>query len=187
MDARTAAALADARRRHIVLQLVVAEQSLSGLAAITGMSLSLLHYHVVRLLALGLIGIARQEHRSGRPVKYYRAVARTFFVPAHVAGRSPGETLLAELLASLDQSRARDPHEGIRYFIDDQMNPRMQRTGGEAGATRSAEEVWSIIHLDEQQLKAVGNEIRALLSQYAGPGHSRARPYLGYCVFAPRR
>lgn len=46
-----------------------------------GMTIQAMHYRVQRMLRAGLLEVADVRHRPGRPIKYYRAVARSFRVP----------------------------------------------------------------------------------------------------------
>src|SRR5690348_3764855 len=93
---RVAAALEHPRSRQIILEMVATERSLQELANATGLSLSLLHYHVQRLLTFGLIRVVRKEKRAGRSVNRYRAVARRFLVIGSVTTRAGATALMRE-------------------------------------------------------------------------------------------
>ena len=73
-DARTAAVFANRRRVGILLALAGQERSLSELAAFTGERMSLLLHHVRALQAAGLVQVAREQARAGRPIRFYRAM-----------------------------------------------------------------------------------------------------------------
>ncbi len=88
-------------QRRLLLHLVAREHSLQELSLTTGMTLSLLHYHVKRLCKLELIHLTREVPRRGRPIKYYRATAQSFFVPGHLA--SDRRTFLKGFEAALEQ------------------------------------------------------------------------------------
>ena len=182
-DERVAKVFLDTRRRHLLLNLVSQERPLQELSTIMGMSLNLVHYHVGRLQALGLVEIARREARSGRPIKHYRAVANSFFVPSHLTTHSPGEKLSAELRAALERSRQRRLKDGILYFVDEQRTLRMRRVQEDAiGAT----ECWCILDLIEEDARALGDEMKALLTRYERRSHDSARGYLAYYALTPR-
>ncbi len=181
---RAAAAFEHPTSRRIVLELVAKEQSLRELARATGLSLSLLHYHVGRLRALGLIEIAREERRPGRPVKRYRAAARTFFVPAGLEARGAGEALARELAAALQRDRIRSDDAGAAYFVDDAGAPRMRRVRGRGG--QGAFEAWVTLSLTPRDAEDLGDEIRALFARYANRGGGAAHRILAYCAFAER-
>ena len=179
-----AAALEHPTSRRIVLELVAKEQSSRDLARATGLTLSLLHYHVGRLLALGLIEITREERRPGRPVKRYRAVARTFFVPASLGTLGAAAALARELRAGLDRERARRDDAGAAYFVDDSGAHRMRRVHGRG--RQGAFEAWVTLSLTPRDAETLSDEIRGLFARYADRGGRAARPTLAYCAFAER-
>ncbi|HEX8261514.1 MAG TPA: hypothetical protein VF547_01420 [Allosphingosinicella sp.] len=180
--AAAAAAFAKARSRAVLLALAAREQSLRQLADSTGLRLNLLHYHVARLHALGLIETVRAEPRPGRPVKIYRAVARAFFVPARLVGAEAGEKLSTELRERLASARARSGGEGTLYFVGDDGRPRMRRLGGADPAEGA--EFWSLLDLGRADAAALAAEMKALLGRYRG--RARGRPYLVHAAFAPK-
>lgn len=184
-DIRTAAAasaFANARSRAVLLALAAQERSLRQLAGKTGLKLNLLHYHVTRLQALGLIEVVRTEKRPGRPVKVYRAVARAFFVPARLAGGEVGEKLSAELRERLALARARSGGEGTLYFVGDDGGPRMRRLGGDEPAEGA--EYWSLLDLSRTDSAALAAEMKALLGRYRG--RAGRRQYLVHAALAPK-
>lgn len=183
-SARAAAALEHPTSRRIVLELVAKEQSSRDLARATGLTLSLLHYHVGRLLALGLIEITREERRAGRPVKRYRAVARTFFMLASLGTHGAAAALARELRAGLDRERMRRDDAGAVYFVDDAGAHRMRRVRGRG--RRGAFEAWVTLSLTARDAETLGDEIRALFARYAKRGGGAPRPTLAYCAFAER-
>ena len=179
--AAAAAAFASARSRAVLLALAAGERSLKQLAGTTGLKLNLLHYHVARLRALGLIEIVRSERRPGRPVKIYRAVARAFFVPARLAGGEVGEKLSAELRERLALARARGGGEGTLYSVGEDGGPRMRRLGGDEPA--EGVEIWSLLDLSRSEAAALAAEMRALLGRYRGRS---GRPHLVHAALAPK-
>jgi hypothetical protein len=177
-----AAAFAGERSRAVLLALAAQEQSLRQLAARTGMRLNLLHYHVARLQALGLIEIVRSEKRPGRPVKIYRSVARAFFVPARLVGGEVGDKLSAELRQRLASARARSA-EGALYFVDDDGGPRMRLIGDERA---DGTELWSLLHLSRTDAAELAAEMKSLLGRYRSLEPAAGRPYLVHAALAPR-
>ncbi len=182
---KAAAMLEHPRSRQILLGVVQDARSLQELADLTGLSLSLLHYHVKRLQKFGLIWVARKDRRSGRPVKRYRAVARRFLVPGHLASRAGTAELGRKLLAGLERERARGISGGVAYFVDSDGVPRMVRLPMET--ERNAFEIWVTVFLTRQDVKELGRELRALFARYAQRNRNSARPTIGYCAFAPDR
>lgn len=71
------------------------ERTLGEAARELGASVALLHYHARRLAALGLLEVARETPRRGRPLKHYRAVSSRFYVPFAATRLDSLETLMA--------------------------------------------------------------------------------------------
>ena len=181
---RAAAAFAHPQSRRIVLALIAEPRSLRELEEETGLSLSLLHYHVGRLCALGLIAVVGEDRRAGRPVKRYRATAKRFFVPAALASGDAGEALGRELRAGLERDRARRDDAGVEYFLDPEGRPRMSRVRGEAEA--HAFELWLTLSLTTGEARSLAEEVRAVFDRYAGRTSPGARPVLAYWALAQR-
>lgn len=180
---RAAAAFSNTRVRALILHLVGDERSLTQLRPITGMGLSLLSYHVQKLLRLGLVKITREWARGGRPVKFYRATARSFFVSSHLCQVLPGDHLSIELRASLERARRSNQSEGMLYSYEPGVGPRMRRLTD--GASANATEIWSVLKLSTGQAGKLAEEMRALIARYeAGPGTGVG--YLVHAALAPR-
>jgi len=182
-DPRAAAVLTHPRQRRILLLLVDRARPLSELSRLTDAPLNLLHHHVRKLVSLGLARIEREQSRAGSPVKFYRATARAFFVPAELMNDAPGAGLNAELREALARSLARSL-KGTLYFHDGQ-GPRM-RVVKEPDRRGVAAETWLELHLSDSAATDLAREIRALLERFqsrAGAGHRR---YLVHAAIAPR-
>ncbi len=61
-------------RLLILLELALGEKSLIKLAKKLNLSPSTIHYHITKLLKLGLIEVSKVERKGNIIVKYYRAV-----------------------------------------------------------------------------------------------------------------
>jgi DNA-binding transcriptional ArsR family regulator len=182
-DVRAAALFAGATSRSILLELVAREQTLSGLRKALGLSLSLLHYHVSRMAGLGLVTVASENRPTGRPRKTYRAVARAFFVPAHLERRDARRALALELNAALEQARARSREDGVLYSWDQTNGPRMKRIGGDRvdGA-----ELWGRLTLSDKEAAQLGSELRDVLGRYQSSSMNGKTAYLAHFAFARR-
>lgn len=179
-----AAALEHPRVRQIVLEVVADERSLQDLADATGLSLSLLHYHVTRLRRLGLVKVVRHDRRAGRAVKRYRAVARRFLVPAHLAKDTRSEALARELRAGLERDLATRDAAGVVYFVDASGGHRMQRLLTETN--NCAFEAWITLFLTPHDTGEFSHAIRTLCARYSQQSGIDAQPVIAYCAFAPR-
>jgi DNA-binding transcriptional ArsR family regulator len=158
-----AAVFAAARSRRIVEALIPAALPMSALARTLDMPLSLAHYHVGKLRALGLIRIEREDRRAGRVIKHYRAAAHRFFVPAEHLGELPGFGLDVLLRTALDDQLARSLH-GILFSHDGQQ-PRMQLIRTEDAPNPSLE-LWLDIGLSRADALALIADLRAVIDRY---------------------
>lgn len=151
-DEKTARTLVDPTLRALLGIFMRSEASTSEAAEQLGEDLDAVYYQVRKLENLGILEIARRESRAGRPIKYYRAVARDFFVPFALL---PQETFpravdevfiqdiserIAEGLTQAMRERFDDPRRwGFRIFSD--------RHGGVhvfVGLSGAAGEGWDI-------------------------------------------
>ena len=180
---RAAAAFSNTRVRALILRLVGHEHSLTQLRPMTGMGLSLLSYHLQRLLRLGLVEITREAARGGRPIKFYRAVAKSFYVPAHLCSVMPGDNLSVELRASLERARRSNQGEGMLYSYEPDVGPRMRRLSD--GVSANGTEIWSVLKLSTAQAGKLAEEMRALIARYEA-GQGMGVGYLVHAALVPR-
>ncbi|MBV9332121.1 MAG: winged helix-turn-helix transcriptional regulator [Alphaproteobacteria bacterium] len=182
-NTNSALALAHLQSRRILLELAFRECSLQELARATGLSLSLLNYHVSRLRSLQLVEIACIEKRAGRPVKRYRAKARAFFVPAALGRDGRSEALARELNTALERSRAGHAGSGTVYSVDAAGVQRMRRVSRRSSAW--AFEVWIRLSLGPRNAARLRRELEALLRSYENIRPSAGqREVLVHCGFA---
>ena len=181
-DPRAAATLESPRQRRILLLLVERARSMSELSRLTQAPLNLLHHHVRKLVSLGLLRIEREEARSGAPVKFYRATARAFFVPAELMKQVPGASQDALLRESLARSLALSL-QGVVYFHDGQ-GPRM-RLVREPGRRATAAETWLELHLSDAAAGELEQEIRSIFLRFQSRPGKGGRRYLVHAAIAP--
>jgi hypothetical protein len=81
-EVRRARLLLDRRISRFMVPFFGAERSISEAADELGVSIAFLLPRVRRLVREDLVVITREERRKGRPIKFYRAVADEFFIPA---------------------------------------------------------------------------------------------------------
>jgi DNA-binding transcriptional ArsR family regulator len=173
-DPRSAALLANTRQRHILLALVDRERSQTELSETLGIALNLLHHHLVRLEAAELIEVTRTEPRRGRAVRYFRSVARSFFVPAEQAPEPPRHQLMNELDQALAARRA-GTYRGILYFHDD--GPRMQVIS-ESGRKQPAAELWHRMRLAEGDAVELIDELRNLFARFQARSAEKGHEFI---------
>jgi hypothetical protein len=162
-SAAAASMFATARQRRIVEALIAAPLTLSALARQVQLPLSLAHYHIGRLLALQLISIVREDRRAGRPVKHYRAVARSFLVPAELLDELPGAGLNQLMRSALDHHLARTV-TGIAFSHNGQY-PQMQLIRNDAEPA-SALELWLDTGLSRADADQLLIDLRAVIDHY---------------------
>ncbi len=174
----------DSKRRRILVSFMGRERSLSEAAGALSIPLNLLAYHVGRLLGLGLLRIVREQKRAGRPIRYYRAAADSFLIPAAAMGRRVGDGLTTELRTALDRADTLAGASDMLVVLDEAGTPRLERRGGNVDA--DACEYWRVLILDRDQARLLTRDLRALLRRYEGtPGRGK-RPYLAHVGLARR-
>ena len=181
-DRRAAAVFSAPRQRNILLLLVDEERSLSQLARLTETPLNLLHHHIRRFMRLGLVRISRKRARAGAPIKYYRATARAFFVPAELMRAEPDAGLTSRLRDLLARSLARTL-QGVVYTHDGKA-PRM-RLVRDAAPGLVAAELWVQLGLSEADAAALGADLQALLRRFEARSRKARRLYLIHAAIAP--
>ncbi len=179
-----AAAFVDPKRRRILTAFMGRERSLSEAAALLEMPLNRLAYHVGTLHRLGLLRVARAQKRAGRPIRFYRAVADRFLVPAAAMGRRPGAGLAAEMRMALDRAEQLAGASDMLLAIGADGRPTMTRSGAETAT--DACEYWRALILSRSEARALAAELGALLRKYQGPPGKGKRPYLVHAALAPR-
>jgi hypothetical protein len=182
VDPRAAAVFAAPRQRRMLLSLVHEELSLTQLSRLTATPLNLLHHHIRKFMQLGLVRIARQQDRAGAPIKYYRATARAFFVPAEFIDAEPGVGLTWQLRDLLARSLAR-ALRGVVYSHDGKA-PRM-RLVRDADARTTDMELWANLQLSEADAATLADELRALLHRFEARSRKTRRRYLVHAAIAP--
>ena len=177
------------------------ETSVGEAARLLDTSVEKMQYRVRRLLALRLIKLDHERKRGGRPVKYYRAVATSFFVPFAVTTAASLEELLIradeELRAPFVRSLARafdTSGWGLRLTADDNgelsgkwapeaaedysLTAELQNTDAPAVVFASAQ-----LRLDLNEAKTIQRELWALLGRYSSANGSAH--YIIRLAFAP--
>lgn len=174
----------DPRRRRILITFLGREASLTEAAERLAFPLNRLAYHVGRLIELGLLRVVREQKRAGRPIRYYRAAADSFLIPAAAMGRRVGDGLTAELRAALDRAELLSGASDLLISLDEAGRPRLQRRGGNVDA--DACDYWRVLSLSAAEARQLSGELRTLLRRYEGsPGRGK-RAYLAHAALAPR-
>ena len=174
-EARRAAAFSVPLRRRLVLALALRERSAKELSDGLGVELKRLHYHVTALLQLGLVTVARERARAGRPVKLYRAVSSRFFIPDSAAPTAPTDALASALRDAVRSERERS-RGGVLYDTDAAGRPRMTRVEARGHPPAAAMEQWRVIRLSRADATRLSRELSECVARYAGS--TSGRPHL---------
>lgn len=174
-DPRSAAVFANPRQRSILLSLIPEERSTAQLSAATGSSLNLLHHHLRKLVALGLVEVSREQRRSGRAVKYYRARAREFFVPAELSAFRLEGPLSDQLHEAIERSRMRT-FVGVLYSCEARA-PRIQLVHDPEHSI-SASELWLELRLSPAEAAALARQMAALFRPFYGRAAQAGSRYI---------
>jgi hypothetical protein len=180
--ASAAAALIDPFRRRIVWSFLMCPRSVAEAAAETGIPLKQLHYHAQRLVRLGLLKIVDTRRRTGRPVKIYKAVAESYFVPHELAHELYSEGLARELRSSL-ANEAHRTGDGMVFELDSCGRPRAESVSGPRSI---ASEMWRVLRLSPETAASLRRELEDLLDRYVADTSSSARVFLVHGAVAPR-
>jgi hypothetical protein len=180
-DPKAAAIFNNLRQRQILLALIDRECSLGELAEVTQAPLNLLHHHVRRLIAFGLVKISGRRKRAGTPIKLYRASARAFFVPADLVA-APTGPLNDKLRGVLEQSLA-GTYRGILFAHDGTDGEMRLIWDEEFGGGVS--ELWAEVALSESEAAEVSAELAAILRRHARRSGKGRRRYIVHAAVAP--
>jgi len=183
-DARTAAAFAHPLRRRLLLFLAAREASVVELARRTRVDLRRAHHHVTALLALGLVVVQHEQARAGRAIKIYRAVARAFFVPQHLAPAESPAPLAVAMNESLARIRAAS-RAGLLYEVGENGAARMRVISRPRNEANPGVEIWQMLRLSRSDALKLGGDLASCLRRYAGNETDRGEPYLVHCALAP--
>lgn len=166
-DGRRAAAFSAPLRRRLILALVPRERSVKDLADSLGVEMKRLHYHVTALVELGLVVVAREQPRAGRPVKLYRAASSSFFVPDNVASTAPTDALANGLREAVRRQRERSSG-GFQFDTDAAGSPRMTRVEARGRRPEAAIEQWRVLKLSRADAARLAQELSECVARYAG-------------------
>jgi hypothetical protein len=181
------AALDHPMRSRLLMACVRHERNLTELARELDQPLGKLHYHMGRLTGSGLLAVGRIEQRPGRPIRYYRAVAKAFLISLADVREPMADKWARELRQSLTQQYTRrnlsllyDLNEAGRYRV------RLIDSDGRGQASRNFE-AWKVVRLTNQQRRSLADELRALISRYDAMGEGSGREtFIVHAAFAPK-
>lgn len=183
-DPRLGMVFTNPNQRRILMWFTGGARSAGEAAAALGMDLRRLHYHLGRMKSLGLLTEVGHRRRPGRPIKLYRAVGDSFFIPNEALAKGFGEDLATELRASLADRSSRDAG-GIlfRATAAGSIRGRIVRSSGKAGG---AFEAWRILRLSGHDLGELQQELNAVLNKFQRRSVANGQIFLVHAAAAPR-
>ena len=117
-QAQVAAALLEPITLLVLAPFVLSERAPSSVASELGMPLNSLLYQINRLRELDLLEISRVESRAGRAIKYYQAVAESFYIPYHLTPAETPEALLEQETIPRQKRLIRNLVRSAQYALD---------------------------------------------------------------------
>ena len=176
-SARAAALFAHPRRRRILFAFAGDDRSLAEVVKLADVPMNLLHYHVQRMVAAGLIQRREKPLRAGRRVQLYRAAATAFVVPAALMPGRPDDELRRELARALE----RDNADAYLFAREPDGRVRMRKLG-----TPGTGELWRVARLDDASARELTTRISRLIDSFEKRASGRAKPHLIHVALARR-
>jgi hypothetical protein len=183
-DDRAAQALADHRRREILMLFAPGPRTLGEAAAASGKELRRLHHHVGRLCAAGLVEVVGERRRAGRPMKLYRAASDSFFVRDELLARPFMQSLADELAQSM-LGHGFSSGRGILYTIEANGDGKAERIDEEEEPGKAIS-LFFLSHIRPADLPALKEELRAVVERFEKPDLPNSRPYIVHAAAAPQ-
>lgn len=183
-DARAARVLVSESKRRLLL-LFSKPRSVSEVAALAEEPIGKVHYHVLEFVRLGLLALESETKRAGRPIKRYRTVADSFFVPAELIPVPETQDLLAELREALEETKAKADLRAVTIRADEKGNPLLEASAPTARNV-AAFESWQILQLSEAEAMRLAQELRDLLRTYEDASSSGGT-FIVHAALAPTR
>ncbi|HEX7040112.1 MAG TPA: hypothetical protein VF202_08380 [Trueperaceae bacterium] len=199
-DRAAASALLDPSTVRHLAPFLGAELSVTEAARLTGEKPNTVLKRVRRFVELGLLEVARERERAGRPIKLYSAVADVFFVPFAVTEAESYEAVLraresyAEELLRRNVVRTRLEafgEWGTRIYRDERgrlqvqtaVTPDANVTMLDPGAPAVLSAWRDAVMLDFEDAKALQREMFDLLLRYLEKEGSQR--YVVHLAMAP--
>ncbi len=182
---KAAAYLSDPHKAVYLYPFIGCERSASQVAQAYSADFKAYLYQIERMLRLGLLLHTRSESRKGSPIKYYRAVSDSFFVPFEATQLENLEAMLDVWSQSLQPVFLKSFIQGL-YSHQDKWGVRIAREAdgllriapaNHAGAAFNSLEPeapvllegwFTDLRLDKNDAKAFQHELVSLYLKYLG-------------------
>jgi hypothetical protein len=158
------------------------EHTLGSAAAELEMPASSLAYYVGRFVKAGLVQVAREQPRAGKPIPVYRSTADAFHVPfdAMPPGRrdeflnGSRKLVLGEFTAAVDRAIMNEGGSGIRVLADPVRGVQIDFIDGSRASDIAATEWWGKLTLTDDEARRLSQELEDIVRRYSddrpGPG-----------------
>jgi hypothetical protein len=184
-NSRAAAVFADPKSRRILMGFAPRSRSIGEAAATFNVNLKTLHYHVRKLVRLGLLVEVGSRRRGGRPIKLYRTVSKAFYISGEIAPKLFGDDLSRELRECLERRSSRTD-SGIVFAASSGGSPRARAVLGEP-RTVAAAEMWRVLRLSKTEAISLQQDLLAVLNEYQREaGKKGGDVYLAHAALAYR-
>ena len=171
------------------------DRSIAESAARLERPIGQVHHWVHRLVAAGVLRVVEVVPRAGRPIKRYRAVARSFRLPAALVPPEHYEQQMALInreVVDAVASVADMPNQDLTIALGENGQVSISRMTDrrKASLLRSLATTTGGRFLTEEQADELWSELDALTQRWAEAGHDRgtpgAVPYLVQLTMVPR-
>lgn len=159
-----AAAFKSGIQRRLLLMCIAEAQSVKNLADQVGLPLNKVHYHIGRLVELGLLVNTHIKPRGGRSIKLYKAVAEGFYV-SQIYLDNPTADVQKELQTALEKSRMKS-EGGMLFHLDDNGYFKGEFIKDDGQDKSEAFQMWAKLSLDEEAVESFSIEAKALINKY---------------------
>lgn len=171
------------------------DRSIAESAARLERPIGQVHHWVHRLVAAGVLRVVEVVPRAGRPIKRYRAVARSFRLPAALVPPEHYEQQMALInreVVDAVASVADMPNQDLTIALGENGQVSISRMTDrrKASLLRSLATTTGGLFLTEEQADELWSELDALTQRWAEAGHDRGTPgtvpYLVQLTMVPR-
>jgi DNA-binding transcriptional ArsR family regulator len=115
--------MADELRQRILEELRDQPRTVTQVGEILDLAPSKVHYHVRELERVHLVDLVETREKGGILEKYYRSVARSFWVPRELFQHAPREDFLSALKDILDECVAGVTSALLRLSRNEELGP----------------------------------------------------------------
>jgi DNA-binding transcriptional ArsR family regulator len=155
--------MADELRQRILEELRDEPRTVTQVGEILELAPSKVHYHVRELERVGLVNLVATREKGGILEKYYRSVARSFWVPRELFQHAPREDFLSAIKDILDECV-----EGVTSAL--LRLSRREELGPERHLVLGREHLW----MTEQDFDDFRAGLNALVEKYQAPKQEKS-------------